>query len=229
MLSFVTAKGQIHTMRRAYHIISKPITLQLFRCVNQDHAVSSTCRCLRHNSLNCVSVHRKINCRKLRLEDEESRLHCIQIVIFALFSHLPRLAYFSEDYAADSWPTVPRSEHELCKQPGIAWQELFALVVACHLWGSIFSNERILFFCDNKSVVDIVNSKRSRIPRVMDLVRHLTLLTLRYNFYLKVQHIEGKRNVIADSISRFQMERFRMLAPHADPAPTPVPQELWEI
>ena len=73
------------------------------------------------------------------------------------------------------------------------------------------------------------NSKRSRIPRVMDLVRHLTLLTLRYNFYLKVSHIEGKRNEIADSISRFQMERFRLLAPHADPTPCPVPQVLWEI
>jgi len=43
----------------------------------------------------------------------------------------------------------------------IAWQELFALVVACHLWGKDFSNKRILFFCDNESVVNIVNSKRS--------------------------------------------------------------------
>ena len=63
----------------------------------------------------------------------------------------------------------------------------------------------------------------------MDLVRHLTLLTLRYNFYLKVQHIEGKRNDIADSLSRFQMEKFRLLAPHADPAPCQVHQVLWEI
>ena len=63
----------------------------------------------------------------------------------------------------------------------------------------------------------------------MDVVRHLTLLTLRYNFYLKVQLIEGKRNDIADLLSRFQMERFRMLAPHADPAPCQVPQALWEI
>ena len=31
--------------------------------------------------------------------------------------------------------------------PGIsiAWQELFALVVACHLWGSTFSKKRIIF------------------------------------------------------------------------------------
>ena len=63
----------------------------------------------------------------------------------------------------------------------------------------------------------------------MDLVRHLTLVTLKYNFYLKVHHIEGKRNQIADSLSQFQMEKCRILAPHADPAPCQIPQELWEI
>ena len=94
----------------------------------------------------------------------------------------------------------------------IAWQELFAFVVACHLWANFFSKKRIQFFCDNESVVSIVNTKRSRIPRVMDLVRHLTLLTLRFNFYIRAEHIKGKRNDIADSLSRFQMNRFRKLA-----------------
>ena len=111
----------------------------------------------------------------------------------------------------------------------IAWQELFALVVACHLWGSEFSNRRILFFCDNESVVNIVNSKRSRIPRVMDLLRHLTLLTLKHNFYVRVKHIEGKKNLVADALSRFQMDRFHVLAPHANQCASPVPPQLLEI
>ena len=34
----------------------------------------------------------------------------------------------------------------------------------------------------------------------MDLVRHLTLLTLRHNFYPRERHIEGKKNDIADSL-----------------------------
>ena len=55
----------------------------------------------------------------------------------------------------------------------------------------------------------------------MDLVRHFTLLTLRHNFYPRAEHIEGKKNEIADSLSRFQMERFRRLAPHAC-RPSPV-------
>ncbi|KAL9954485.1 hypothetical protein ACROYT_G042033 [Oculina patagonica] len=129
------------------------------------------------------------------------------------------------------WFSGPWEPHQKLGEPGIsiAWQELFALVVACHLWGEHFSNKRILFYCDNESVVSIVNSKRSRIPRVMDLVRHLTLLTLKYNIYIQVQHIAGKINEIADSLSRFQLKRFRMLAPYADPSPCPVPQELLQI
>ena len=111
----------------------------------------------------------------------------------------------------------------------IAWQELSALVVACHIWADEFANKRIVFYCDNASVVSIVNSKQSRIPRVMDLVRHLTLLTLRHNFYPRERHIEGKKNDIADSLSRLQMDRFCSLAPYAAPAPCPVPQALLVI
>ena len=121
--------------------------------------------------------------------------------------------------------------HQQLSAPGIsiAWQELFALVVACHIWGDAFAHKRIVFYCDNASVVSIVNSKRSHIPRVMDLVRHLTLLTLKHNFYPRAKHIEGKRNDMADSLSRFQMDRFFKLAPHADPAPCPVPPVLLAI
>ena len=92
-----------------------------------------------------------------------------------------------------------------------------------------FSNPLVsglMIFCDNESVVSIVNTKRSRIPRVMDVVRHLTLLTLRFNFCIRAEHIEGKRNEVADSLSRFQMGRFRELAPHAKRDPCLVPPGL---
>ena len=111
----------------------------------------------------------------------------------------------------------------------IAWEELFPLVVACHLQGSTFSNKHILFFCDNQSVVKIVNSKQSCIPGVMDLVHHLTIPTLEYHFYLKVSPFEGKGYEIPDSLSCFQMERFHTLAPCTDLHPCPILKELWKI
>ena len=65
----------------------------------------------------------------------------------------------------------------------IAWQELFAIVVACHIWGAFLQNKRIILHCDNEAIVSIINSKRSRISQVMDLLRHLTLTPLQYTTY----------------------------------------------
>lgn len=88
--------------------------------------------------------------------------------------------------------------HQHLGVPGIsiAWQELFAIVVACQIWGALLRDQRIKFKCDNEAVVNMINSKCSKIPRVMDLLRHLTLLTLRYNIYIRATHIPGKRNEI---------------------------------
>ena len=122
--------------------------------------------------------------------------------------------------------------HQQLGQPeiSIARQELFAIVVACHIWGESLQNKRIILNCDNESVVNIVNSKRSRISRAMDLLRHLTLLTLlKYNIYISAKHIPGKYNEIADSLSRFQFQRFQLLAPQADVIPHRIPVLLLKI
>ena len=50
----------------------------------------------------------------------------------------------------------------------------------------------------------------------MDLVRAITILTLEHNFSFAARHIPGLDNSIADSLSRFQMGRFRHLAPNAN-------------
>ena len=121
--------------------------------------------------------------------------------------------------------------HQKLGQPGISisWQELFAIVVACQIWGNLLHDHRITFHCDNEAVVSIINTKRSRIPRVMDLLRHLTLLTLQHNIYIRAVHIPGKHNDIADSISRFQFQRFRHLAPEADTSPSQIPDIVMTL
>ena len=126
----------------------------------------------------------------------------------------------------NKWFQGKWKSHQLLDQPGvsIAWQELYAIVVACEIWGNLLHDQRIRFNCDNESVVSIINTKRSKIPRMMDLLRHLTLLTLQHNIYICAVHIPGKHNDIADAISRFQYQRFRQLAPEADISPYPIPE-----
>ena len=43
------------------------------------------------------------------------------------------------------------------------------------------------------------------------------------NFRAMVCHIPGVDNDIADSLSRFQMDRYHQLTPDANPWPTPIP------
>jgi hypothetical protein len=115
------------------------------------------------------------------------------------------------------------------KNISIDWQELYAIVVASYIWAPLWAQKRIVFYCDNHAVVSIINSKRSKSPRITDLVRALTLQTLKYNFYFKAFHVPGHYNDIADSISRFQQTRFRRLAPHADHQPQPLQEELSRL
>ena len=111
----------------------------------------------------------------------------------------------------------------------IEWQELFPIYLACILWGPCWSGKRIRMWCDNKSVVASINSKHSKSPRVMDLIRAITLQTLQYNFAFTATHIPGLDNSIADSLSRFQMDRFRTLAPSASPTASTIPPSAMNI
>ena len=60
----------------------------------------------------------------------------------------------------------------------------------------------------------------------MVLVRDLVLSCLRHNILFRARHIPGLQNSQADYISRFQVERFKEIAPEADELPTPVPANL---
>ena len=68
-------------------------------------------------------------------------------------------------------------EQKINKTTGIsiAWQELYPIYLACCLWGSQGTTKRIVFFCDNESVVQILNQKTSKCPKIMDLLRLIVL------------------------------------------------------
>jgi len=113
------------------------------------------------------------------------------------------------------------------QQPrSMAYKELFPIVVAAHLWGSQWSMQRVEFLCDNESVVAVLSSGTSRDADLMVLLRYLALLAVRHSFSFKASSVRGKANLVADSLSRFQLLRFRHLAPHAAETPTPIPPAL---
>ena len=108
----------------------------------------------------------------------------------------------------------------------IAYKELFPIVLAAHVWGPCWSQKHILFRSDNQAVVAILNSRSSRDPVLMHLVRNLLMSAARFNFTFKAEHLPGKQNGITDALSRFHWQDFRQLAPYAQPSPVPIPMEL---
>lgn len=133
--------------------------------------------------------------------------------------------YFHGEWAYISWP-----EHwDSATRQDISYLELIPIVMGIYIWGCQLSNSKLLLHTDNMALVSIINSKSSKSPRVMSLIRPLVLKCLHLNLQIKAQHIAGKLNEIADSISRFQWHRFRQLAPAASPNPQPIPSEFWSL
>ena len=78
------------------------------------------------------------------------------------------------------------------------------IVMAVHTWGFSWQRQKILFNCDNLTVVDIWAKGSTNSPEVMALVQLLYFCAACYNINVSVQHISGTENKIADAISRFQ-------------------------
>ena len=66
-------------------------------------------------------------------------------------------------------------------QLSIEYLELYAVVCGVILWLDRFSNSRITLFCDNRSVVDMINVSSSTCKNCMVLIRLLVLQSLTKN------------------------------------------------
>ena len=102
------------------------------------------------------------------------------------------------------------------------------MVVAAHVWGSLWSNKHILFRSDNQAVVFVLNARTSHDPPMMHLLRSLLTAAVRFNFTFVAEYLPGKQNLIADALSRFHWQDFRHLAPGAHTHPINVPGQLLQ-
>ena len=110
----------------------------------------------------------------------------------------------------------------------IAYKELFPIVLACVLWGEGWRKKRVQFECDNESVVAILRNGTSKNEQIMNLIRHLFIVTTQCNFSISAIHVPGKSNGIADALSRFRLQEFFKLVPTASPQPVPIPTDILQ-
>ena len=126
---------------------------------------------------------------------------------------------FGKHWAYGTWP-------DAWKANNICFLEFFPIVVGLSTWCSELRNKRVLFMTDNESVVHVINKQTAKDPKMLGLLRAMVLICLRNNIFFRARHIPGVKNVLADSLSRLQVDKFHTLSRGMDPTPTPLPAHL---
>lgn len=104
--------------------------------------------------------------------------------------------------------------------------ELYPITLAVCLFGKLWQNRNILFMCDNQCIVHCLNKQTSKNKIIMKLIRKIVLQSLKFNFCFASKYISSKNNFVLDKLSRFQIVEARKVAPHMNPDPHPIPDEL---
>ncbi len=79
---------------------------------------------------------------------------------------------------------------------------------------------------DNQALVHIINSITTKEVKVMALVRKLVINSMLFNIQFKAVHVPDRINILADKLSRLQIEAFKQLAPKAKEHPVSLPVEI---
>ena len=113
-------------------------------------------------------------------------------------------------------------------EPCIGFVELYALVVGILTWGSELVDSRLVIYCDNEPVMNMVNSFTTKCNYCLKLLRVLVLDNLIHNRRVFVRHVRTESNTLADSLSRLDMRRFWKYAPENTLKKADlVPETIW--
>ena len=117
--------------------------------------------------------------------------------------------------------------------PSIQFLELYALCVGIFTWSHKLKSRRFTVFCDNLASVNMINGITSGCKYCMTLIRKVTLRALEFNFRLFACHIEGKKNILSDRLSRLKLLELKAEARKAkhriNKLPIKISDELWPL
>ena len=124
-------------------------------------------------------------------------------------------------------------EFLLKANPSINYLELFAVAASILSWSHMFKNQNINLFCDNMSVVHMLNSQTSKCKNCMVLLRLIVLQGMVHNVRIHATHIKGVLNNFSDLLSRLEHKKFRQLARARgkvfNKTPSEIPEEIWPV
>ena len=117
--------------------------------------------------------------------------------------------------------------------PSINFLELYAATIGILNWIHLFQNRRVTMFCDNTSVMHMLNNSTSGCKYCMVLIRIIVLECLTNNVKLKCCYVPSEQNVFPDLLSRLKYDQFRKESRKKNVyfkgTMTPIPDRLWPM
>ncbi len=104
------------------------------------------------------------------------------------------------------WKELEKFGLKLSPKMDIFWMEMLAIVVSVTLYCREWKGRSIKLHCDNQACVESWKKKKVQLNRedVMVLIRMICEKLISKKTYLWIEWIEGKKNAIADGLSRFE-------------------------
>jgi len=121
-------------------------------------------------------------------------------------------------YAESGWYSHAWSESELraaerSKDLSMPFLEALAIAYGCATFGHLWSGKKIYCLSDCQPAEAAINARYSRDAGLRQIIRSIGRLACRFNFDLRIRHIEGLKNVRADPLSRLDVPAFLDQAP----------------
>ena len=135
-------------------------------------------------------------------------------------------AVFGKHWFAGAWPTELTALARRAKTNSMPFLELAAIVLALTTWGNKLRLMNVELSSDCQPMVEAVNRSYSPQPQILQLLRAITIITLKHNFTLKLKHIPGVTNRAPDLLSRNQISTFQQEFTDMDPQPTPINSQI---
>ncbi len=105
---------------------------------------------------------------------------------------------------------------------GMAFKELFAIMMALATWGPQWQGKKIQFFAIIRQSATMLNFKNSCKPCLAALLHTLYALSVQFGCLISAIHLPGVMNSLADVLSCCWLQWFFELCPCADLVPTSI-------
>ena len=106
-------------------------------------------------------------------------------------------SYFGDEYWSRPFPPWLQDP-----DVGIHLKEFYVVLASCWLWGGKWTGSLVYLFCDNDAVVETLDKKKPKDPRMQDLLREFLYIVCTKKFTPVFRKIGTKENFVADFISR---------------------------